>query len=109
MGQSARIAGFAVALLGFTAAAGAGEPVRLTGAQLDGVNAGKAVLKATASGTGEAHGEQAAATVNTSSLLAPGPPGATLTVGQVVSTASSPAGGVPATASSALSLSLTVP
>lgn len=104
-----RITSFTVALLAFAAAANAGEPLRLTGAQLDSVNAGKADLSAMASGTGEAHGAKAAVTANTSSMVGLGTPNAMLAAGQVMSTGSSPVGGAPATASSTLSISITVP
>jgi len=109
MKQTARIAGFTLTLLGFVAAASAGEPLRLNGLQLDGVNAGKTRLGAMANGTGDAQGTQAAVTVNTSAIVAPGTPNPVLTTGQVMSTASSLASGGPATANSTLSVSVTLP
>jgi hypothetical protein len=104
-----RIAGFMIALVAFAAAADAGEPVRLTGSQLDAVSAGNIDLRAVANGTGEAHGAQTAVITNTNSLVDLGPSNSSLATGQVMSTASSPVGTGTATASSTLSIGVTVP
>lgn len=114
MEQAAKVVGFTLALLGpallgSIPVADAREPLRLTGAQLDRVNAGKAGPDARGSGTGEAHGAEAAVTVEIQTAAGSGPPVSSFASGQVVSTASAQATGINATASSSLSLRITGP
>src|SRR5579883_3297461 len=94
-GRARRGAVALAALLVWSAAAVAGEPVRLSDRQLDGVNAG---LGATARGSGAAGGAQSGATVSVASVT-----------GQVTAAGLASAAGPLATASATLSLSLTIP
>lgn len=105
-GRARRGAVALAALLVWSAAAVAGEPVRLSDRQLDGVNAG---LGATARGSGAAGGAQSGATVSVASVVGQPNPDTGSATGQVTAAGLASTAGPLATASATLSLGLTIP
>jgi hypothetical protein len=97
-------AAISAAWLGTASAASAGGPQQLTDRQLDAVNAG---LGATGSADATADGQQASTSANVFSGVAQDSPAIGRTFGTVTASTFSPGGG--ASATSTLSLTLSVP